>query len=65
MWKEHGTKIIGGATAVLGVVAAMTPQQLVDTFGQNAPGVVMAALGLLTVLRGFTNAKVNSIGEKK
>jgi hypothetical protein len=65
MWREHGTKIIGATTAVLGVVGAMSPQQLAELFGSNAPGVVMAALGLVTILRGFTNSAANGPMEKK
>lgn len=65
MWKEHGTKIVGTATTLVGVVATLTPQQLADLFGPNAPGIAMAALGLLTVLRGFTNSAANGPTEKK
>lgn len=48
-WKDHGTKILGVATAVLTVPAVSA---LIPVVGPWA-GVVT---GILTVLRGFTNS---------
>lgn len=59
MWKDHGTKIIGAVGTVLGMFAAMSPDQVTSILGQNGQGYLMAGLSLLTMVRGFQNAKVN------
>ena len=55
-WKNHGTKILGGITTLLGVIVTATPDTLTSLFGAHAPGIATAAAGLLTILRGFTNS---------
>jgi hypothetical protein len=58
LWKQHGTKILGGSVAGLGLLAAATPAQF-QLWGINAHTglrISVIALGLLTILRGFTNS---------
>lgn len=56
---NHGTKILGAIMTILGAVAAAAP----DTLGKYGPAIVMAAGGLLTILRGFQNT-TNTEGSK-
>jgi hypothetical protein len=59
MWKEHGTKILGGVTTALGAISA-APAVLTAIFGDYGPQVgalITSILGVATVLRGFTNSQ--------
>lgn len=60
---NHGTKILGVVITALGVVVAASPDMLTNLFGQYAPGIAVAASGLLTILRGFQNT-TNAGGSK-
>jgi hypothetical protein len=62
-WKDHGTKILGSITTVLGAITVAAPDQLASIFGSRAPAAVVLATGLLTIVRGFTNAPVNGGSE--
>lgn len=55
-WKDHGTKIIGSATALLGAVTTVNPDFLSGIFGPKAPAIATAVAGILTIIRGFTNS---------
>lgn len=57
MFKDHGTKIIGAVTTVIGMAATLTPDQLAALFGPKAPAAAMAVMGILTILRGFQNSQ--------
>jgi hypothetical protein len=57
MFKAHGTKVIGMITTVASIFAAADPTQVAALLGKSGPYAVTAALGLLTVLRGFSNSK--------
>lgn len=59
--KDHGTKLIGGAIAVVGTVTALDPAILQVLFGERGAGIVMAVGGLLTAIRGFQNSKASSV----
>jgi len=59
MFKKHGTKVIGVVTTAASILAAADPNQVATLLGESGPYVVTAVLGLLTVLRGFRNSKVN------
>ena len=60
-WAGHGTKLIGGTVATLGLVAAGDPSivhALTRFVGSDrAAGLVVLAGGALTVWRGFSNSK--------
>lgn len=57
MFKEHGTKIIGGAVTVLGVVAGINPA-ILAALGPWGIGAGVVAGGLWTILRGFQNSGI-------
>ncbi|MGH7744391.1 MAG: hypothetical protein ACREQ5_06155 [Candidatus Dormibacteria bacterium] len=52
-WKQHGTKILGAVTGVLGAVLTFTPAQL--TALHISPSMVLTVGGILTFIRGFDN----------
>lgn len=56
MFQDHGTKIIGAVSTVIGMAATLTPDQLTQLFGAKAPAIAMAVMGVLTILRGFQNS---------
>lgn len=56
MFANHGTKIIGAVSTVIGVAATLTPEQLTALFGPQAPSVAMTVMGILTIMRGFQNS---------
>ena len=49
---NHGTKLIGAAITICGIVAAADPKLM----GQYGPAIVMIAGGIVTVLRGVQNS---------
>lgn len=55
-WKDHGTKILGAATAATQVIAATDPTVLASAIGPQGMNYVGAFLGFMTVLRGFQNS---------
>lgn len=59
MLRNHGTKIIGAVSTLIGVAATLTPDQLTAVFGDKAPAAAMMVMGVLTILRGFQNNKLN------
>jgi hypothetical protein len=59
-WKNHGTKILGTVTTLLGAISAASPDTLSGLFGPRAPAIAVAAAGLLTIIRGFTNSANNN-----
>lgn len=56
LFKDHGTKILGGLTAVTGILTAADPAALEALIGKTGVGAVVALSGLATILRGFTNS---------
>lgn len=61
-WVNHGTKILGSAAVLIGVLAALDHEYLhfiADMFGMKHGPAVLHALGglvgLATILRGVTN----------
>ena len=63
-WHDHGTKIIGVGTSVLGslsLIDSMTLHVIEQTFGPNwghrVTAAIMIGAGLGTWMRGFTNQK--------
>jgi hypothetical protein len=55
-WKNHGTKIIGSLTTLLGAITVATPDTLTGIFGTRGPAIATAAAGILTIWRGFYNS---------
>ena len=55
-WKSHGTKILGSATAVVGVLGTVDPTALTGAIGEKGVGVLTGLAGILTILRGFQNS---------
>lgn len=53
---DHGTKILGGATALANVIAATDPTVLAASIGPKGMNYVGAFLGFLTILRGLQNS---------
>lgn len=62
LWQNHGTKLLGGLTALVGTVAVLTPAQFAvyGVDGHTALRITAIASGLLTVLRGFANTASKS-----
>lgn len=56
LFSNHGTKLIGAATTIVGALGALDPTVLVDTFGQKGVAGLTAFAGILTILRGFQNS---------
>ena len=59
-WTNHGTKILGMIITLLGALSALSPDTLAQIAGPMGPGIAVAAGGLLTILRGFTNSTAAS-----
>lgn len=55
LWTDHGTKLLGAFTTLLGAITAASPDTLASLFGARAPAIAVAAGGILTILRGFSN----------
>ncbi len=57
-WKDHGTKVLGGVTALLGTLAVLTPDQaaVYGIDAHTALRIAAIATGLGTIIRGFTNS---------
>ena len=55
LFKDHGTKVLGAATAVANVLAATDPAVLYQAIGPKGMNYVGAFLGFLTILRGIQN----------
>lgn len=56
-WKDHGTKILGAATAATQVIQATDPTVLAAAIGPKGLNYVGAFLGIMTILRGVQNTK--------
>lgn len=61
IWKDHGTKILGYAQAVMGtfgaiIAALVAVPDLLEPKTMKYALAVMAVLGALTVKRGYTNS---------
>lgn len=56
IFSNHGTKLLGTATTIVGALGALDPTVLADTFGQKGVGVLTGIAGILTILRGFQNS---------
>jgi len=56
IFSNHGTKILGAATTVAGVLGAIDPTVLAQTIGPKGVNYVAGFLGILTILRGFQNS---------
>lgn len=56
MWKEHGTKILGVVLTAIGTAATLSPEQSLALLGHRGPGIVLAASGILAVIRGLQNS---------
>lgn len=55
-WIKHGTKILGGLTAVVSALAT-TPGIIPDKLSSYVTA-LLTLLGAITVKRGFTNTDV-------
>jgi hypothetical protein len=55
-WKSHGTKLLGTATAAVGVLGTVDPTVLTGALGEKGVGVLTGIAGILTILRGFSNS---------
>lgn len=56
IFSNHGTKLLGAATTIVGALGALDPTVLADTFGQKGLAGLTAFAGILTILRGFSNS---------
>lgn len=54
-WKDHGTKILGAATAATQVIQATDPTVLATAIGPQGLNYVGAFLGIMTIIRGVQN----------
>ena len=54
-WKDHGTKLLGAATAVTQVVQATDPLVLAAAIGPKGLNYLGAFLGIMTIVRGVQN----------
>lgn len=57
IFKDHGTKLLGVLTTVVGAVGSIDPAMLQSIFGNNGIAYFTTLAGILTVLRGFQNTK--------
>jgi hypothetical protein len=57
VFKDHGTKLLGGLTTVIGAIGSIDPAVLQSIFGTNGMAYFTTFAGILTVLRGFQNTK--------
>ena len=67
LWTHHGTKILGGVTALVGAVALLTPADfaIYGIDGHTALRITAISTGLLTLLRGFQNTHVSTPKRKR
>ena len=56
LFKKHGTKLLGAATTVAGVVGAIDPLVLNEMLGPKGVSYLTGFMGILTILRGFQNS---------
>lgn len=56
-WKNHGTKMIGFASAGIGAVSIADPKLLAESIGAPTARWVLLGSGIVTVWRGFSNSK--------
>lgn len=56
LFKNHATKLLGTATAIVGMLGTVDPTALTDAIGQKGVGVLTGIAGILTILRGFQNS---------
>jgi hypothetical protein len=54
-WRDHGTKILGAATAATQVIQATDPTVLAAAIGPKGLNYVGAFLGIMTIIRGVQN----------
>lgn len=55
LFKDHGTKLLGGLTTVVGVLGAIDPTVLATTLGPKGMAYATALAGFLTILKGVQN----------
>jgi len=60
LFKDHGTKILGAVTTLIGALSASEPTLLIAALGQKGVSYLMALSGILTILRGLQNTKNQS-----
>lgn len=60
LFKDHGTKILGGLTTALGVLGTVDPTVLAGALGPKGMSYVTAVAGILTVLRGVQNTNAQN-----
>lgn len=56
IFSNHGTKLLGGLTTIVGALGTVDPTVLTDTFGQKGVAALTGIAGILTILRGFQNS---------
>jgi hypothetical protein len=56
LFANHGTKLLGTATAVIGALGAIDPVVLTQAIGQRGVAGLTALAGIFTILRGFQNS---------
>ena len=57
LFSNHGTKFLGGLTAIVGAVGSLDPAVIQSIFGANGISYFTTLAGVLTILRGFQNSK--------
>lgn len=62
--RDHGTKVLGTATAIVGMLGTVDPTVLTGAIGQKGVGVLTGIAGILTILRGFQNSANQSQSPK-
>jgi len=56
LFATPGTKLLGTATAVIGVLGTVDPTALAAAIGPRGVAGLTAFAGILTILRGFQNS---------
>lgn len=56
LFSDHGTKLLGSVTALVGALGAVDPTVLTGAIGQKGVAGLTALAGILTILRGFSNS---------
>lgn len=56
-FSNNGTKVIGAATTVVGVLGAVDPTVLAAALGPKGTAYAAALMGILTIIRGVQNTQ--------
>ena len=55
LFRNHGTKLLGVVTTLIGTLSAADPAVLISALGNRGLSYLMALSGILTILRGLQN----------